>query len=170
MEAICSSETSVEFQRTTEDITLHNHRCEKLKSYKVLICLLIWIPCLKLATDKQVLWVVIQYKLKAWNLTVKIFPSCLKSRFSDTWNSRVLVGVKERLKKKKGTEKSGMYNVAHILLYSVLWITVDNIYCNFFFVTTTLSNRWSCCIRLYVSTHVYYLQVLFIVAVNIKLN
>jgi hypothetical protein len=38
MEAICSSETSVETQRTTrrhipEDDTLHNHRCENLKSY-----------------------------------------------------------------------------------------------------------------------------------------
>jgi hypothetical protein len=40
MEAICSSETSVDFQRTTrryitEDSTLHNHRCENLKSYFV---------------------------------------------------------------------------------------------------------------------------------------
>jgi hypothetical protein len=39
MEAICSSETSVETQRTTrrhvpEDDTFHNHRCENLKSYK----------------------------------------------------------------------------------------------------------------------------------------
>jgi hypothetical protein len=38
MEAICFSETSVETQRTTrrhipEDDTLHNHRCENLKSY-----------------------------------------------------------------------------------------------------------------------------------------
>jgi hypothetical protein len=38
MEAICSSETSVDTQRTTrryipEDDTLHNHRCENLKSY-----------------------------------------------------------------------------------------------------------------------------------------
>jgi hypothetical protein len=38
MEAILSSETSVNFQRTaqrniTEDSTLHNHRCENLKSY-----------------------------------------------------------------------------------------------------------------------------------------
>jgi hypothetical protein len=38
MEAICSFETSVEFQRTTrryipDDSTLHNHRCETLKSY-----------------------------------------------------------------------------------------------------------------------------------------
>jgi hypothetical protein len=38
MEAICCSETSVETQRTTrryipEDGTLHNHRCENLKSY-----------------------------------------------------------------------------------------------------------------------------------------
>jgi hypothetical protein len=36
--AICCSETSVDFQRTTrryipEDGTLHNHRCENLKSY-----------------------------------------------------------------------------------------------------------------------------------------
>jgi hypothetical protein len=38
MEAICSSEMSVDTQRTTrrympEDETLHNHRCENLKSY-----------------------------------------------------------------------------------------------------------------------------------------
>jgi hypothetical protein len=38
MEATCSSEASVDFQRTTqryisEDKTLHNHRCENLKSY-----------------------------------------------------------------------------------------------------------------------------------------
>jgi hypothetical protein len=38
MEAICSSETSVETQRTTrrhipEDDILHKHRCENLKSY-----------------------------------------------------------------------------------------------------------------------------------------
>jgi hypothetical protein len=38
MEAICSSETSVASQQTTrrhipEDDTLHNHRCETLKSY-----------------------------------------------------------------------------------------------------------------------------------------
>jgi hypothetical protein len=36
MEAICSSETSVDIQRTTwryipEDSTLHNHRCENLR-------------------------------------------------------------------------------------------------------------------------------------------
>jgi hypothetical protein len=38
MEAICSSETSVDFQRTTrpyilEDTTLHNHRRENLKTH-----------------------------------------------------------------------------------------------------------------------------------------
>jgi hypothetical protein len=38
METICFSETPVETQRTTrryipEDDTLHNHRCENLKSY-----------------------------------------------------------------------------------------------------------------------------------------
>jgi hypothetical protein len=38
MEAICSSETSVDFQRTTRrnipvDRILHNNRCENLKSY-----------------------------------------------------------------------------------------------------------------------------------------
>jgi hypothetical protein len=38
MQAICSSETSVDTRRTTrnyiqEDSTLHNHRCENLKSY-----------------------------------------------------------------------------------------------------------------------------------------
>jgi hypothetical protein len=39
MEATCSPKTSVDFQRATkrympEDRTLHNHRCENLKSYK----------------------------------------------------------------------------------------------------------------------------------------
>jgi signal-transduction protein with cAMP-binding, CBS, and nucleotidyltransferase domain len=38
MEATCFSEKSVDFQRTTrryipEDRTLHDHRCENLKSY-----------------------------------------------------------------------------------------------------------------------------------------
>jgi hypothetical protein len=42
MEAICSSETSVETQRTTrshipDDDTLHNHPCENLKSYMYVI-------------------------------------------------------------------------------------------------------------------------------------
>jgi hypothetical protein len=42
MEAIFSSETSVDTQRTTrgyipEDDTLYNHRCENLKSYKIYI-------------------------------------------------------------------------------------------------------------------------------------
>jgi hypothetical protein len=44
MEAICSSETSVETQRTTrrhipEDDTLHNHGCENLKFYnRIFLC------------------------------------------------------------------------------------------------------------------------------------
>jgi hypothetical protein len=43
MEAICSSEMSVGFQRTIrlyirEEGTIHNHRCENLKSYKYLLC------------------------------------------------------------------------------------------------------------------------------------
>jgi hypothetical protein len=39
METICSSETSVDFQRCyiAEDSTLHNHRCENLKSFKFCI-------------------------------------------------------------------------------------------------------------------------------------
>jgi hypothetical protein len=43
MEAIYSSETLVDFQGTTrryipENSTLHNHRCESLKSYITLSC------------------------------------------------------------------------------------------------------------------------------------
>jgi hypothetical protein len=39
MKGTCSSEKSVDFQQTTrryipEDRTLHNHRCENLKSYE----------------------------------------------------------------------------------------------------------------------------------------
>jgi hypothetical protein len=42
MEVTCSSETSVDFHRTTRlytpgDTTLHNHRCENLKSYVEII-------------------------------------------------------------------------------------------------------------------------------------
>jgi hypothetical protein len=42
METICSSETSVDTQWTTrryipEVVTLHNHRCENLKSYTVYV-------------------------------------------------------------------------------------------------------------------------------------
>jgi hypothetical protein len=45
MEVICSSETSVATQQTTrrhipeDDTTLHNHRCENLKSYTHFLCL-----------------------------------------------------------------------------------------------------------------------------------
>jgi hypothetical protein len=42
MEVTCSSETLIDFQRTTrpyipEERTLHNHRCEELKSYKLCV-------------------------------------------------------------------------------------------------------------------------------------
>jgi hypothetical protein len=41
MEEICSSKTSVKTQRTArrhipEDVTLHNHRCENLKFYRII--------------------------------------------------------------------------------------------------------------------------------------
>jgi hypothetical protein len=50
MEAVCSPETSVDFYRTTrryipEDCTLHNHRCENLKSYMVEVYLYIGKMC-----------------------------------------------------------------------------------------------------------------------------
>jgi hypothetical protein len=71
MEAICFSETSVDFQRTTwryiqEDSTLHNQRCENLKSYifkisfvipatLIVICIIMNIGCfLVLALDRAV--------------------------------------------------------------------------------------------------------------------
>jgi hypothetical protein len=45
MEALCSSETSGATQRTTrrhipEDDTLHNHRCENLKSYNIIVTII----------------------------------------------------------------------------------------------------------------------------------
>jgi hypothetical protein len=48
MEALCSSETSADAQRTTrryipEDGTLHNKRCENLKSYTALHHFLLFI-------------------------------------------------------------------------------------------------------------------------------
>jgi hypothetical protein len=49
MEEICSSETSVDIQRTTrfdipEDRTLHNHRCENFMSYKPLSFIALTVP------------------------------------------------------------------------------------------------------------------------------
>jgi hypothetical protein len=58
---ICSSKTSVDTQRTTqryfpEDRTLHNHRCENLKSY-------IWMEIMKKYIIKlQSYW--LPYRLK----------------------------------------------------------------------------------------------------------
>jgi hypothetical protein len=48
MEAICSSETSVDFQLTTrryipDDIALLDHCCENLKSYNLIYCIYIYI-------------------------------------------------------------------------------------------------------------------------------
>jgi hypothetical protein len=59
MEAIFSSETSVETQRTTrrhipEDDTLQNHRCENLKSYMtVVVYIIIWLFSGALSTARQ---------------------------------------------------------------------------------------------------------------------
>jgi hypothetical protein len=52
-ETICSSETSVDFQRTTrryipEDSTLHNHRCENLTSYNIKVARITGCQILKL--------------------------------------------------------------------------------------------------------------------------
>jgi hypothetical protein len=49
MEEICSSETSVDFQRTaiSQDRTLHNHCCENLKSYKKFLDGNLLIPSIK---------------------------------------------------------------------------------------------------------------------------
>jgi hypothetical protein len=74
MEAICSSETSVASQQTTrrhipEDDTLHNHRCESLKSYGTTF------QCIagKVAS-------VINYCSKENLSTREISPSCLDSQ------------------------------------------------------------------------------------------
>jgi hypothetical protein len=70
MKAICSSETLVDFQRTTrryisDDSTLHYHRCEILKSYTVYKMLKmflndlakqfssIYFPCVKILKESQ---------------------------------------------------------------------------------------------------------------------
>jgi hypothetical protein len=62
MEAICSSETSVDTQPTTwryitEVDTIHNHRCENLKSYTAANCLYMrWVGnrgILKLRSDQS---------------------------------------------------------------------------------------------------------------------
>jgi hypothetical protein len=48
MEGTCASETSVDLQRTTrryipEDRILHNHLCEKIKSYINKCCVVNWL-------------------------------------------------------------------------------------------------------------------------------
>jgi hypothetical protein len=89
MEAICSSETSVASQQTTrrhipEDDTLHNHRCENLKSYKYLlllgklmkesIMLQTWTTLIKTALNS--FWILWQGRI-SYSIEVKNYGSCL---------------------------------------------------------------------------------------------
>jgi hypothetical protein len=48
LEAICSSETSVVFHRTTQLFTPEDDRCEKLKSY-IFVCLFVCLTTLSVA-------------------------------------------------------------------------------------------------------------------------
>jgi hypothetical protein len=61
MEATYSSETLVDFQRTTqchipEDITLHNHFCENLKSYILILLWMLkkWQLCLSTGPESRI--------------------------------------------------------------------------------------------------------------------
>jgi hypothetical protein len=61
MEAIWSSETSVDFQRTTqryipEHSTLHNRRCENLKSYGSYGCFISDGPCNYRTSERVLTW------------------------------------------------------------------------------------------------------------------
>jgi hypothetical protein len=60
IEAICSSETSADFQRTIQrhipdGSTLHNHRCENLRSYLFQKCPLIHACCSVLEVEMNLL-------------------------------------------------------------------------------------------------------------------
>jgi hypothetical protein len=85
IEAICSSETSVDTQRTTrryipEDGTLHNHRCENLKSIYLFsrLCQLYFLQCSEKSADKCCIMCKISLISWAWNtahLFIKIYIS-----------------------------------------------------------------------------------------------
>jgi hypothetical protein len=76
MEAICSSETSVDTQQATrryipEDGTLHNHRCENLKIFRlifptnILYAFLIFPSMLnKCPISSSLIWLPQQYRAK----------------------------------------------------------------------------------------------------------
>jgi hypothetical protein len=86
MEAICSSETSVETRGTTrhhipEDDTLHNHRCENLKSYigtlfwhnvqyvcKQYIFLQMWLVHCECVNDEHQMCVLFVSTTFVWNI------------------------------------------------------------------------------------------------------
>jgi hypothetical protein len=61
MEATCSSETLLDFQQAIwryipEDITLHNHRCENLKSNKNYYLCIVRLYTSALVTSQSVLY------------------------------------------------------------------------------------------------------------------
>jgi hypothetical protein len=106
MEAVCSSETTVDFQRTErryvpEDSTLHKHRCENLKSHNSwsLCCSLI-VEIFRATLWKSkivVLWVLTPCSLVDCFIEVSECTSCLHLNSSETlanickitWRNRV---------------------------------------------------------------------------------
>jgi hypothetical protein len=83
MEAICSSETSLETQRTTrrhipEYDTIHNHRCENLKFYKIKVILTtleVTFSCEGLSKNKYIIFIL--YPLKMAFFLNNIYKSSL---------------------------------------------------------------------------------------------
>jgi hypothetical protein len=89
MEAKCSSETSVDIQRTTrryipEDGTLHNHRCENLKSYITLL-INIYNKFRDVVTDihvhrvrdfKRIMGIMVWREISILTLYTSVFKAC----------------------------------------------------------------------------------------------
>jgi hypothetical protein len=87
IKAICSSETSVDFQWTTrrynpEDIILHNHRCKNLKSYTIIsVFVFIFLRMMMMINFGRV-----DYVTRSYRGAVSILENSVGKRKQNFWH------------------------------------------------------------------------------------
>jgi hypothetical protein len=100
MEATCSSETSVDFQRTTrryipEDITPHNHCCENLIFYKI---------------SKFVGWSLAYFTGNLLPALAECLVSALDVKITSISNYILFIKTEARIKNKKPYTKNQIFS------------------------------------------------------------
>jgi hypothetical protein len=104
LEFICSSETSIDFQRTArryspQDSALHNHRCENLKSYMHCGCPQPLYPNASIMPSAKG---IASFKILSHLKLMKIFPPTLYKFYN--WNTVRVVGQKNMTMVPRGHE------------------------------------------------------------------